>query len=392
MNQTYYSGFEKEQFDNYALRGFNELLGVSPEAYTVIIGDQEKRVIIQQTSKDNVLQILSELNGYKAGDVIRHSQDSYIVMLKPQYNQMYQKSKIEMCNINLKWVDSEGSIQSFPSVFYYNKSSSGIDEGSIINLPNGHRQAVVQKNGHTIKLKRDKRFIIGGEAFKVVDVDYVSDEGLVNLSLQSSADLNSAKDNLELEIADYYDHIADYKINITNGSFATINTEQTLQLNVNVTNRNILVTSPVIEYSLSNTNVASIDSTGFLKPIATGSVFVTATYNNVSTQIEISVTESTAYSYTCEIIGVDDIKKGRTQTYTAKFYRNGVEYPDESKFSLTDDDGISITNLATIGAQDSVNNSCSVIAAQTLGYVRLHLSNANGLATTNKRIRIKPLY
>lgn len=138
--------------------------------------------------------------------------------------------------------------------------------------------------------------------------------------------------------------------------------------------------------------MASVDSNGLIKPIKTGSVFVTASFKSAVAQIEISITESTSYSYTCEIIGADDIKVSRTQTYTAKFYRNGIEYPDESKFSLTADDGVSITNLATIGTQDNVNNSCKVVASQTLGYVRLHLSNANGLSTTNKRIKIRPLF
>lgn len=392
MQPTYYSGYEKEQFDGYATDGFEELLTLSPEAYDVTIEGLSKRVIIQQTSKDNVLQILSKKDDFKAGDVVRHNYIDHLVMLRPQYNQMYQKSKIEMCNINLKWVDSEGIVQSHPSVYYFNtRSNFGVEEGKVMTLPDGRRQTVLQRNKHTVKIKRDRRFIIGGEAFKVIDVDYVSDEGLVNLSLQSSADI-TPKDNLELEIADYYGNIADFKIQILNGSFATINEDQTLQLNVNVTNKSIPVASPVIEYTLSDSKIASIDFDGLITPITTGSIIVTASYKDISAQIEISITESTAYSYTCDIIGADDIKVGRTQTYTAKFYRNGVEYPDESKFSLTADDGVSITNLATIGMQDNVNNSCTVVASQTLGYVRLHLRNANGLSTTNKRIKIRPLF
>ncbi|OMD67467.1 hypothetical protein BSK50_30285 [Paenibacillus odorifer] len=393
MQPTYYSGYEREQFDGYASDGFDELLTLSPEAYDVVIEGLYKRVIVQQTSKDNVLQILSKKDDFKAGDVVRHNYIDHLVMLRPQYNQMYQKSKIEMCNINLKWVDGEGIVQSHPSVYYFNaRSNFGVEEGKVMTLPDGRRQTVVQRNEHTVKLKRDKRFIIGGEAFKVIDVDYVSDEGLVNLNLQSSSDLNSSVDNLELEIANYYDSIANYKIVIGNGSFATISEDQTLQLNVSVTNNNILVTTSSIEFLVSDTEILNVDEHGLITPLKTGSTSITVKYKNVSATIGISVTESTTYAYTCEIVGLEEMKVGRTQAYSVKFYRNGVEYPDESIFSITGDDEVSTTKLATINVQDSIANTCTILAASTIGYVRLHVKNQNGLSTTSKKIKIKPLF
>ncbi|QWU13398.1 hypothetical protein SAMN04487895_10364 [Paenibacillus sophorae] len=367
-----------------------------PNYEEVYLNDNEEFSSVQMISDAKIpttkIVVMYSNTTIKSGDLLKRQNGERWICLSCDPNSVYDKGTIEKTNINLKWVDENGIVQSHPSVLYFNaRSTSGIDEGNIMTLPDGRRQIVLQRNEHTLKLKRDKRFIIGGEAFKVIDIDYVSDEGLVNLSLQSSGDLNPANDNLELGIADYYNNIADYKIEILNGSFATISKDQTLQLNVNLTNRDIPVKSPVIEYLVSDAEVANIDFNGLITPIKTGSIYVTATYMNVSTQIEVSIAESTAYGYTCEIIGSDEIAKGMTKSYTVKFYRNGVEYPDESNFTLTADDGVSSTNLAIISYQDSAENICKV-SGQALGYVRLHVSNTNGLSSTSKRLRIKSLF
>ncbi|MEK4432990.1 Ig-like domain-containing protein [Paenibacillus sp. FSL M7-0802] len=389
MNQTYYSGFEREQFDNYAASGFSELLNVSPEAYTVTINGLEEKVIIQQTTKDNILKILGNIESFAAGDIVTYKGHDYLINLLPQDNRMYQVSKMEMCNINLKWLDETGNIISYPSVVYFNtRSSFGIEEGKIMNLVDGRRQTVLPKNKDTVKIRRDQRFIIGGDLFKVNDVDFVSDEGLVNLSFKSDT-YNSTTDNLELGIADYNGKVADYKVNILNRDVTAFKVGETLQLNVKVTNRDVPMEA-VVTYSSSDESIATIDENGMITAIAKGSCIVTAEYKNVSDSIQLNVIEDVVNNYSAEITGDDYIKYNMIKTFTAIFRNNGTQQVDKSRFWITGLDG-EATTLATITEQNETENTCKVKAGNKKGYVLLHTENSSGLSRTSKKIEIKSL-
>lgn len=145
-----------------------------------------------------------------AGDIVfRTKLNQYWLCTGVDPNDLYCKGFIEMCNTTLKWVDDLGVIRSYPAVFYYGtKANFGVYSDRIMTVPDGRRQVVVQENEHTRKIRRDMRFIFGHSVFKVIDFDYVSDEGLVNINLKDDM-FNNETDNLELGIADYYNRIKD---------------------------------------------------------------------------------------------------------------------------------------------------------------------------------------
>ncbi|QWU14434.1 hypothetical protein SAMN04487895_101746 [Paenibacillus sophorae] len=395
-NYSNYHGKKIDKLRDNAQRLIQSSIMDSLDSQDVLVNGENKRLIINDkysASQQLKYMIGETIDSLYYGDVVElQNGENWIICSYETENQFYKKWIATLCNFNLKWIDENGIIQSYLSVLTSTRSSNGIEEDNIMTLPIGRRHVIVQLNEHTKKLDRGRRFIIGGEAFKVVDIDHMSVKGLVNLSLQSSGDLNPAKDNLELEIADYYGNVANYKIEILNGYFSTISEDQSLQLNVAVTNNNIPILSPTLFYTSSDESIAEVNPQGVIVPKTNGTVTIRASFKDVSSEIEISVTESTAYSYTCEIIGSSEIKIGRTQTYTAKFYRNGVEYPDESRFSLSADDGVSDTNFATISTQDNSAHICSILAGDNIGYFWLHVKNQNGLSESKIRIKIKPLY
>lgn len=387
-----------DYFDLYKKRvstfkDFNGISRVNIHSKAIVNGLQEVAIQIVDDSDTKDQKAITVIDYVlKNGDIIEWQSEKWINIVTDNMDGIYYRGVLRRCVGSLKWIDKQGDINERCFTFKSDPATNfGVDNGNIISLPNERRTLLVSCDDDTRLFEKGQRFIFDSRPWKITAIDNISIKNVSIVSLEES-EINRAKDNMELEIADYYDHIADYSIQILNGPFATINEDQTLQLNVSVTNRNISVPSPIIEYSISDTSIAIIDSNGLLTPVTTGSIFVAASYKNVSTQIEISITESTAYAYTCEIIGLDEIKVGRTQTYTAKFYRNGEMYPDESIFSITADDDASPTKLASLNVQDSNANTCTILAASTIGYVSLHVSNQNGLSTTSKRIRIKPLY
>ncbi|ASA22752.1 hypothetical protein [Paenibacillus donghaensis] len=368
----------------------------SPSYYPVSINSSTdfKDVWIVDDSDTKDQKVITSLDyDLQNGDIVDWQSSRWINIITDYLGDIYTRGTIKRCVSLLKWIDNAGDIQETPFAFNSESSSNfGVNEDRIITLSNERRNIILQSNEHTYKVTRDKRFIFDDRVWKVTALDRISKKGLIIITLQED-EINPAKDNLELGIADYYDNVAQFRVEIINGKFATIKEDQTLQLNIIVKNRDTPLPSlPHIIYSVSDNEIIDITTDGLVTPKKTGLVVVKVSYKDVFAEIEISVTESTAYAYTCEIIGVSEIKKNRTQSYSVKFYRNGVEYHDDSEFLLTSDDGVSETDLATISVQDSSANTCSIFTGNTIGYFWLHVKNQNGLSESKLRIKVKPLY
>ncbi|RXZ78195.1 hypothetical protein EBB07_29510 [Paenibacillaceae bacterium] len=331
-----------------------------------------------------------------AGDLIKRENDRVWLCVSEDDKIAYSKGFIEECEISLKWLDENGELQTQPSVFYFNtRSNFGEKLDRVMALPDGRRQTILQKNEHTLKLKRGKRFIIGGEAFTVIDFDHVSDKGLVNLSLQSHL-INPTADNLELEVADFYNHVSNYKLSILNGNFASVNADQKLIINAQLSNRGVVIDKPTIEFNVSNEDIATINDDGVLTPLDHGIVIVTAHFQNLTAQIQVNISQLIVYNYSGHINGSDNIIVETTKEYSAVFKRNGETVQDESDFYLTDLEG-NITTLATITDQDSIRNICRIKAGKKKNQFStekfiLHVRNKSGLSASQKVITLKPLY
>ncbi len=327
----------------------------------------------------------------QAGNKITQSNGAQWICLHVEDNLLYSKGKIEKCNFDLRWIDKDGFIQSFSSVLYYNaRSNFGTEEDKVMNLPAGRRQIVVSKNIYTQAIQRDARFIIGSEAFKVIDTDYMSDDGLVNLSLQSDQ-IDPVKDNLELGIADYH-KLSKYELHILNDNPLSLSANQSAKVNVGVLKNGSEIVNPQLEYSSSNTNLVSVDEHGIITIHESGETIITVSAYGIEKQLNIYVAPTIHYNYAATIDGANDIYLNRESTYVASFFNNGIKIADESSFSLTNLDGSS-TLLATITSQDPITNTCIVKANSNrkLGTVILHVQNANGLSSGQKEIKIKSL-
>ncbi|RPK31848.1 Ig-like domain-containing protein [Paenibacillus xylanexedens] len=367
----------------------------SPSFEEVLLNNDEVKVPVQIVSDakiPTVKTILMEPDySIKAGHSIKRSNNEIWLCLSDDPNDVYVSGKIERCNFDLRWIDQDGFIQSFPSILYFNaRSNFGTEEDKLMNLPAGRRQIVVSKNVETQLIQRDTRFIIGSEAFKVIDTDYMSDDGLVNLSLQSDQ-IDPVKDNLELGIADY-NKLSKYELIILNDNPLSLSAHQSAKINVKVLKNGTETINPQLEYSSSNTDLVSVDEQGIVTIHESGEVTITVSAYGIEKQLNIYVAHTIHYDYDATIDGANDIYLNRESTYVASFYNNGIKISDESSFSLTNLDG-SPTLLASITSQDPIANACTVKAnsIRKLGTVILHVKNANGLSSGQKEIKIKSL-
>src|SRR5690606_8166825 len=107
----------------------NQLFLNNPSAKRVRFNDstEEKLVGIVEDTKNSTSKriIMPPDESLKPGWIVHWNDEIWLCMQADKSNkEIYESGYIEKCNAELKWVDDEGIIQSFPCVFYFNTRSN----------------------------------------------------------------------------------------------------------------------------------------------------------------------------------------------------------------------------------------------------------------------------
>jgi hypothetical protein len=394
-DKAYLENFNNSSLKNAYLSSLEQsirnALSSSPSSFQVYINDLANPInaIITDDSETKeqkeIVVIDTEL---KTGDLIKWNGIYWINIITDNMAGVYYRGTIKKCESSLRWLDLSGHIKEAPFTLKLISSVYPLDKDRIMILPAEQRIVIVQSNNDTKNIKKDNRFIFDGRAWKVMGINRLQD-GLIELTFEEDA-INPSVDNEELRICNYYGNVASYDVTILNGDIINLTMGDTLQLIVQVKNNQDLVPSPLVTFYSSDESIAIVDQGGVVTPVNKGVVTITALYENAQDSIQINITEQMVNNYTLEIVGSSEIKKGMAQTYNVRFFNNGKEIFDQAVFTLTSDDGVTPTQLATIESMN--NNSCVIRAGKQIGYIQLHVKNNNGLIYGVKDIRIKPLY
>ncbi|MEK4605413.1 hypothetical protein MHI17_31455 [Bacillus sp. FSL L8-0098] len=123
----------------------------------------------------------------------------------------HKQAKMKSSNQVIKWmVDGKvcGDGNGVPA-FIQNQTlyTLGVSTSGYYSwIVNGKMMMYMQNNRETMAIKIGQRIFIGGMVFQVMFKDNVSRKGLINYLLEQDF-VNPERDNIELEIADYYDVI-----------------------------------------------------------------------------------------------------------------------------------------------------------------------------------------
>jgi hypothetical protein len=388
----------KNSFVNSFSRNVITSMKNSPSYYEVSINGSESltpALIIDDSKNQDIKTIaLAPEFTLSRGDYINWENEIWIITIVDKQGNIYYRGQMEECNSDLKWIDEKGIVRSFPCVFYFNnRSNSGVDEDKVMGLPDGRRQVVVQNNEHTRKIRLEKRFLFGGTAYKVIDFDLVSDAGLVNLILKQDV-LKDNVDNIELGIADYYNNIANYTIEILNGDSISIQSGNSVQLNVVVKNNGVEEEAQV-SYSSSDESIATVDENGLVTGVNDGSALITVSLvddNTVSDTISVTVETVIVDNFSIEIVGVNEIKNGQSKTFEAVVYNNGIQTNESVVWQLFSNDKVSNTTLAIItnysGSSCTIKNNNSNFGSV---YLKATLQKDSNVSVW-KQINMKPLF
>lgn len=220
------SGYEKEEFENYAKDGFSELLEsfISSDVYIYKTNDFSKseitKAIIQNVTTDSdyndfIRQILVPIGSIKVGYYVKYNGFYWLIKDIVDNNKIYEKSIMFHCNYNLRFIsDISEKIVNYP-VYMKNATqyNSGENTREIETIGSSKFLIYIPYNQETIKINHGKRFLIDRNthnptAFEVTQVDTISynydyKAGVIRITVVENQ-FNSKTDNKDLMVADYY--------------------------------------------------------------------------------------------------------------------------------------------------------------------------------------------
>ena len=360
--RVYNSGYENDEFSNYATDGFDELL-TTFLSDTVIIYNKttleeglETEAIIQNVTTDNInndsmRQILCRIGTLRSGQYVEYKNRYWLVATLPDDNKMYEKAIMLCCNHYLQWKNEKGEVVGrYCITMDETKYTVGEkDKGNNIILGDTRFNISIPRDEETLKLVSGRRFLISNtqynpQAYKLTRIEDVTSyfvskdvlpfqdySGISNL-VCAEDQFNSQVDNKELMIADYYTNTVTYKLELLNHDQATplpLNVGDTFQLEVSATANGETCDKSDILYHSTDERIVTVDADGLIAAVDVGNCQVTITYETQMIVLHMEVDAGTVVdTYAMSIIDADndtDIVFGDENEVAVKIYKNGVE-------------------------------------------------------------------
>jgi len=177
-------------------------------------------------------------------------------------------------------------------------------------------------------------------------------------------------DNLTLGIANYTSRSHSYNLVILNGSEINLTLSSNVQLDVQVTDNDEVVTSPSLVYSLitGSTSYLTVSTSGLVNGLVLGTGSVKASYNTSTTDsilvhIVTAATSSFVYSISADIQPSNEVKYQQSKIYQAhKKYFTGTDVTGTVfNFSVNLGTGSSTGNFTLATSSDT---ECTILALQ----------------------------
>lgn len=233
------------------------------------------------------------------GSLVSYGNKVYILINREtEENDCYYKSSGLACNgiINL----NDGSIGGI-ICYAYNMGGSMVDENQIISVIDGEMEFITESNSLSRSLTIGKTFNEFGRTFKINNTYYK--DGILHLVTEVTT---SQAPTIQKEII--IDGLTDTNYDVGE----TVQLEATLYYNHSVT-------VGTVTWESTNTNVATIDGTGLVTFIGSGTVAFKAYWveQDVQNTTNTVASGTTQEVYTATISGRTSIMMGFERTYTA---------------------------------------------------------------------------
>ncbi len=225
---TLNSGYEKDEFADYAQDGFDELLTETQLGKDIVFCkgqfDGEKfevevagQGIVQSETPDaytqgykrQLLTRIGEIADYK---YIRYDNAIWIIMTEPADNCIYDKCVLHLCNYVLKWQLNDNSVVYYPAnIENSSQYNNGEDGNKTLTLGFNQFIGYVSLDDVSVLIERDKRLFIDYNKehplpYKITRPDTVSfsyGKGRVLTMIFTEDQYNPTTDLIEEWLCDY---------------------------------------------------------------------------------------------------------------------------------------------------------------------------------------------
>ena len=351
----------KEEIVSDVKENFDIRRYYSAEGKSVIIDNTTTQVIIQshlnplnegKYDKKIHMPVDTVVN---TGSIVEWEGSKWIIVSNIDNLQAYKTASMIKCNNTLQFYSSTSTLHSIPCII--SKGSISLDEQKIISTLDSEIAVQISNTSITRQIPMNYIFKIGMRNYTVTDINDITVNGLLLIKMVYS------------EVEQVF---PSYSLTILNGDSIQADINTPVQLNIQVKDRETIITSPLLIFASSNNLIAIVSSTGLVSFLSVGNVVISCKLDNdnlIQDSIGIEIVEEEQNNYTVEISGSTSIIKTYTKEYLAVFKNNGLPIIKESSFWLTGIDNLP-TTLATITSQNSVSNTC-IIKGDTLGYVKI---------------------
>ena len=380
-----------ERIRNGGIRSFEKWMAESP--HTIRNLSVERGIYfdgIILTSKDKEYEKIMFLEvaldiPIKVGDIMNWVLDDgsvekwLLIQEEKKVNGTFRSFWIVRCNYFMRWIDSQGHLQS--SWAYFVSSLDSKIKGNfrtwnnlITPQPNKYAEILMPR----YPIDRATNFIVEDESWTVVEYDHSSVPGVIYLSLTESK-VNGIYDDTINQIADL-DKLAVYELSVPEVTQAFLVNEP-IELTFTLT-KNGVPSNEEVEFISSDKKIAkNVD--GQLIAVAEGVVDIIVQlkeYPAIQKIISIKV-DSAKNEFSAYIEGSNTLRLDRVGNYLLK----GTEdISGEVIFSIDD------TTLAKISKVE--NNQCEVRANSKNKLGKVVLSASYNNVTYTKEISIIPLW
>lgn len=362
--RVFNSGFEDNEFYDYAFTGFNELLDTFLSS-TIIVHNHsdlsdgiEIKAIVQNVTTDNInnddmRQVLCNIGILQSGQYIEYKNRYWLVATLPDDNKLYEKAIMLCCNHYLQWKNDNGLvIGRYCITLDETKYTVGEkDKGNNVILGDTRFNISIPRDEETLKLKSGKRFLISNttnnaQAYKLTRIEDVTEyyvtkdvlpfqdySGIANL-VCAEDQVNDQVDNKDLMIADYYTNTVTYKLELLNHDQSTpllLNAGDAFQLEV-VASKNGEICDKCdnwCKFSSTDESIATVDVDGLVTAVSDGNCEIIIDYFTEKIVLHTEVqSSSVADAYAISIVDADndaEIIYGEDNDVIIKTYKNGTE-------------------------------------------------------------------
>lgn len=317
----------------------------------------------------------------RTGSLVEWENNIWLITSNIDDLQSYKSASMVECNNTLKFYSPiTSTLYSIPCIIT-NKLTLSEDENKYLTTVDNQFYLIVSSSATTLQIKPDDVFKLGTYNYQVTTVfDDVTIPGILIFKMKYS----------EVEATTHT-----YTTTIQNPD-STLYVDDTLTLSVICTDNGSTVSSPILTYSSSDTDVATVSSVGVVTCIAEGTALITATFNSVSGTLNLIVqSEVIEDNYTVLVSGASTVKLNSNITLTSTIYNNGTEDSSKSVTWTFSNQDLSSNIYCTLVS--STGSSITLKATSNNSYVNKYVvvrasKSDDALVYKDFVVQIKSLY